>query len=189
MEQPFPDNSSDDFCNIVLSQFCDSNNEHHVHICTAIGTMSQELREQSFPLTPIAYFGATCSSLQTLYTAAPEGPPSHLVDALSTILSLVIPRINQAMLRKKYEYLSDVMIQLLGLKSIGVEGIVSCLKCVVHLLIVGAKGNWSDVAQIYGVFIGYITDDRQKVTTFLLYLIALIRNLMHSPLVSCLSFG
>ncbi|KAL3363467.1 hypothetical protein AABB24_012642 [Solanum stoloniferum] len=163
MELPFPENSSDDFCNTVLSQFCDSNNEHHVHICTAIGTMSQELREQSFPLTPIAYFGATCSSLQTLYTAAPEGPPSHLIDALSTILSLVIPRINQAMLRKKYEYLSDVMIQLLGLKTIGIEGIVSCLKCVVHLLIVGAKGNWSDVAQLYGLFIGYITDDRQKV--------------------------
>ncbi|KAL3332457.1 hypothetical protein AABB24_032833 [Solanum stoloniferum] len=163
MELPFPENSSDDFCNTVLSQFCDSNNEHHVHICTAIGTMSQELREQSFPLTPIAYFGATCSSLQTLYTAALEGPPSHLIDALSTILSLVIPRINQAMLRKKYEYLSDVMIQLLGLKTIGIEGIVSCLKCIVHLLIVGAKGNWSDVAQLYGLFIGYITDDRQKV--------------------------
>lgn len=163
MEHPFPVNSSDDFCNTVLSQFCESNNQHHVHICTAIGTMSQELRDQSFPLTPIAYIGATCSSLQTLFTGSPEGPPSHLVDALSTILSLVIPRINQAILRKKYEYLSDVVIQLLGLKNIGTEGIVSCFKCVVHLLIVGAKGNWSNVAQLYGVFIGYITDDRQKV--------------------------
>ncbi|KAM3395018.1 RRP12-like protein [Capsicum galapagoense] len=163
MEHPFLENSSDDFCNTVLSQFCKSNNEHHVHICTAIGTMSQELRDQSFPLTPIAYFGATCSALQSLYSATPEGPPSHLIDALSTILSLVVPRINQAILRKKYEHLSHVMIQLLGLKTIGTEGIVSCLKCVKHLLIVGAKGNWSDVAKLYGVFIGYITDDRQKV--------------------------
>ncbi|CAN4123948.1 unnamed protein product [Withania somnifera] len=163
MEHPFMENSSDDFCNTVLSQFCESNNEHHVHICTAVGTMTQELRDQNFPLTPIAYFGATCSALQSLYTTAPEGPPSHLIDALSAVLSLVVPRINQAILRKKYEYLSDVMIQLLALKTIGTEGIVSCLKCVRHLLIVGAKGNWSDIAQLYGVFIGYITDDRQKV--------------------------
>ncbi|KAK4355750.1 hypothetical protein RND71_024721 [Anisodus tanguticus] len=163
MEHPLPENTSDEFCSTVLLLFSDSNNEHHVHICTAIGTMSQELRDQSYSLNPITYFGATCSSLQRLYTSTPEGPPSHLIDALSTILSLVVPRINQAILRKKYEYLSDLMIRLLGLKSIGIEGIVSCLKCVKHLLVVGDKGNWSDVAQLYGVFIGYIKDDRQKV--------------------------
>ncbi|MCE3049219.1 hypothetical protein HAX54_044411 [Datura stramonium] len=126
MEHPFPENSSDDFCNTVLSQFCESNNEHHVH------------------------------TLHRHWTAVPA------IDALSTILSLVVPRINQAILRKKYEYLSDVMIQLLGLKTIGMEGIVSCLKCVTYLLVVGAKGNWSDVAQLYAVFIRYLTDDRQK---------------------------
>ncbi|KAK4372832.1 hypothetical protein RND71_008216 [Anisodus tanguticus] len=36
MEHPLPQNSSDDFCNTVLSQFCESNNVHHIHICTAI---------------------------------------------------------------------------------------------------------------------------------------------------------
>lgn len=171
MEFHLPENadvSSDDFCNTVLSQFSSSNNEHHVHICTAIGTMSQELKDQNLPLTPITYFGATCSSLQCLYTSSPEGPPSHLIDALSTILSLVLPRINKAILKQKYEYLSNLMTQLLGLKTIGIEGIIGCLKCVMHLLIVGSKGNWSDVAQLYGVFICYLTDDRQKVATFLL---------------------
>ncbi|XP_070037346.1 uncharacterized protein [Nicotiana tomentosiformis] len=166
MEFHLPENadvSSDDFCNTVLSQFSSSNNEHHVHICTAIGTMSQELKDQSLPLTPITYFGATCSSLQRLYTSSPEGPPSHLINALSTILSLVLPRINKAILKQKYEYLSNLMIQLLGLKTIDIEGIIACLKCVMHLLIVGSKGNWLDVAQLYGVFIGYLTDDRQKV--------------------------
>ncbi|XP_060189622.1 uncharacterized protein LOC132618605 [Lycium barbarum] len=164
MEHPLAENTSDDFCNTVLLQFSESNNEHHVHICTAIGTMSQELRDQNFPLTPIAYFGPTCLSLQRLYTAVgPEGPPSHLIDALSAILSLIVPRIKKGILMNKYGFLSDIMIQLLGLKNIGVEGVVSCLKCVMHLLIVGDKGNWSGVAQLYGVFIGYIMDDRQKV--------------------------
>ncbi|KAL0338857.1 UNVERIFIED_CONTAM: RRP12-like protein [Sesamum angustifolium] len=44
--------SNDDFCSDVLSQFSNSNNEHHLHTCAAIGAMAQELKDQTSPLPP-----------------------------------------------------------------------------------------------------------------------------------------
>ncbi|CAH9077093.1 unnamed protein product [Cuscuta europaea] len=152
-----------DFCSSVLSQFSDSTNDSHVHICTAIGAMSQELKDQNFPLSPIAYFGATCSSLQRLSTAEAEEPPGHITDALSTILSLVIDKISKAMLVKQFSYVSNLVTRILHQKNTGDQGIVSCMKCVSHLLIVREKASWVDIAELYGLLLGFVVDGRQKV--------------------------
>lgn len=162
-----PENiDSDDFCAAVISQFSDSTNESHVHICIAIGAMSQELKDQNLPLTPITYFGATCSSLQRLSTAQAEDPQPHLVDALSTILSLVIDKISRAALVKKFDYTSNLVLRVLRQKTTGVQGIVSSLKCVSYLLLVREKANWADVAELYGLLVGFVADDRPKVSIF-----------------------
>ncbi|KAK6139545.1 hypothetical protein DH2020_026714 [Rehmannia glutinosa] len=153
--------SSEDFCAAVLSQYSNSNNEHHLHICAAIGAMSQELIDQNLPLTPITYFGATCSSLDRLSSSA--DPAGHLLDALLTILSLVIDRFSPAVLKTKYVYLSELLIRILRLKSVGVNGVVPGIKCASRLLIVREKVGWADVEQLYGFLISYITDDRLKV--------------------------
>ncbi|KAL2533290.1 ARM repeat superfamily protein [Abeliophyllum distichum] len=159
---PPEQNFVDEFCSSVLSQFSNSSNEHDLHVCTAIGAMSQELKDQNLPLTPIAYFGATCSSLDRLSSSSPN-PPGHLLDALITILSLVVDEFNTSILKTKYDYLSELLIRVLRLKTIGVNGIVPALKCVSLLLIVREKVGWADVAQLYGVLLGYIIDDRPKV--------------------------
>ncbi|CAA2965615.1 RRP12 [Olea europaea subsp. europaea] len=151
----------DQFCSSVLSQFSNSTNEHDIHVCTAIGAMSQELKDQNLPLSPIAYFGATCSSLDRLSSSSE--PPGHLLDALITILSLVVDEFNTSILKSKYDYLSELLIRVLRSKTIGVNGIVPALKCVSLSLIVREKVAWADVAQLYGVLLGYITDDRPKV--------------------------
>lgn len=158
-ESPYDD---DDVCATILSQFSDAANEHHLHVCTAIGAMSQELKDQNIPLKPLSYFGATCSSLHRLSSATETDTPGHIVDALITILSVVIGKFNNAVLRKKFDYLSDLLIRILRVKSVGTNGIVPGLKCVSHLL----KENlsWSDVAQLYDILVGYITDDRTKVS-------------------------
>ncbi|KAL0346791.1 UNVERIFIED_CONTAM: RRP12-like protein [Sesamum calycinum] len=153
--------SNDDFCSDVLSQFSNSNNEHHLHTCAAIGAMAQELKDQNLPLTPIAYFGATCSSLDRL-SSTPD-PPGHLLDSLITILSLVIGRFSPDVLKTKYVYLSGLLIRILRGKSIQVNGVVPGLKCASRLLIVREKVGWADVAELYSVIISYITDDRLKV--------------------------
>lgn len=160
------DFEADDFCAAVLSQFSDSANESHVHICTAIGAMSQELKDQNLPLTPITYFGATCSSLQRVSTAEAEDPQPHLVDALSTILSLVIDKISRAALLKKFDYTSNLLARILRQKTTGVQGILSCLKGVSYLLLVREKANWADVAELYGFLVGFVADDRPKVSIF-----------------------
>lgn len=156
----FPD-STDDFSSVVLAQFSNSDNEHHLHICAAIGAMSQELRDQNLPLTPITYFGATCSSLDSLSLSV--DPSGHLLDALMTILSLVINKFSPAVLKTKHAYLSELLIRVLRLKSVGINGVIPGLMCVSRLLIVREKVEWAEVAQLYTVLISYITDDRPKV--------------------------
>ncbi|KAL3532733.1 hypothetical protein ACH5RR_006254 [Cinchona calisaya] len=151
----------DDVCSTILSQFNDGANEHHLHVCTAIGAMSQELKDQNLPLKPLSYFGATCSSLLRL---SETQAPGHLVDALVTILAVVIGKLNNAaVLRKKFDYLSDLLIRIIRVKSVvGPNGIIPGLKCISLLLKENSLG-WSEVAQLYDILVGYMTDDRSKV--------------------------
>ncbi|KAL3637285.1 hypothetical protein CASFOL_019584 [Castilleja foliolosa] len=158
---PSAQHSDEDFCTAVLSQFSKSTNEHHLNICAAIGAMSQELIDQNQPLTHITYFGATCSSLDRL--SSNSDPVGHLLDALLTILSLVIDRLSPAVLRTKYSYLSELLIRILGMKSVGVNGVLPGFKCTSLLLIVREKVEWADVSHLYGFLIGHVADDRPKV--------------------------
>lgn len=158
---------SDDICARILSRFSSAADEHHLHVCTTVGAMSQELKEQNLPLKPLTYFGAACSSLHRLSTASETETPGHIVDALVTLLSLVISEFkdfDDAVLRKKFDFLSDVLMRVLRLRSIGPNGIVPGLKCV-SLLLTSVRENvgWDNVAQLYGVPVSYITDDRTKV--------------------------
>lgn len=163
--------SSDEVCATIISRFSDAANEHHLHVCSTVGAMSQELKDQNLPLKPLSYFGATCSSLHRLSTTSETEIPGHIVDSLITILSLVISEFDDfkdAVLRKKFDYLSDILMRVLRLKAVGPNGIVPGLKCVSRLLTsVRENVAWENAAQLYGVLVGYITDDRAKVRNFL----------------------
>jgi len=84
------DGTSDELCNSILSRFGNSTNEDHQHLCTVIGTMSQELKDQNLPSTPVAYFGATCSSLDRL--ASEPQQHVHVVQSLLSILHIKSPQ-------------------------------------------------------------------------------------------------
>ncbi|KAL3830065.1 hypothetical protein ACJIZ3_018867 [Penstemon smallii] len=156
MATPLNDPNDDDFGSSVLSKFENSTNEHHRNICAAIGAIKQALIDQNLPLKPVAYFGATCSSLSS-------STPAHL-DALLTIIALVIDKFPPAVLTNKYAHLSELLIRILRLNNtVGVDGIVSGLKFASRLLTVREKAEWDDVSQLYDVLINYMTDDRSKV--------------------------
>lgn len=80
-----------------------------------------------------------------------------------TILSLVINKFSPAVLKTKHAYLSELLIRILRVKSVGINGVIPGLMCASRLLIVREKVEWAEVAQLYGVLISYITDDRPKV--------------------------
>ncbi|KAJ7979205.1 RRP12-like protein [Quillaja saponaria] len=151
----------EDLCITILSRFSGSNDEKHQHLCAVIGAMSQEFKDQSLPSTPVAYFGATCSSLDRL-SSEPD-PPTHSIDALVTILSLIITRLPVSILKKKREFVSELVVRILRSSSTMESSVISGLKCLSHLLIKRDTVNWSDVSLLYGVLLGFITDSRQKV--------------------------
>ncbi|KAK0572072.1 hypothetical protein LWI29_025683 [Acer saccharum] len=158
------EHDDDDLCSSILSRFSTSMQEDHQHLCAAIGAMAQELKEQNLPLTPIAYFGATCSSLDRLLSfPSPSDPPGHIVGSLSTILSLVLPKISVAVLKKKGDFVTDLVVRVIRFNSVTDGAAISGLKCLSHLMIIRGKVDWSDLSQLYGVFLGFMTDSRPKV--------------------------
>ncbi|KAJ8751028.1 hypothetical protein K2173_016209 [Erythroxylum novogranatense] len=159
MERPA---TADDFCDWILSKFSDLSDDHQQRVCAAVGAMSQEFKDQSVPPTAVAYFAAVCSSLDRISSASAD-PPPHVVASLLTILSLSLPRISVAVLKKKREYVSELMVRVLRLSSTTDFAAISGLKCIAHLLIVKDIVNWIDVSQIYGVLLGFMVDSRPKV--------------------------
>ncbi|GMQ02451.1 hypothetical protein CsSME_00048669 [Camellia sinensis var. sinensis] len=113
---------TNDFCNSIITRFSSSTEDHHHRLCVIIGAMSQELKDQPLPLTPVAYFGATCSSLDRL--SAEAEPPSHVVAALLTFLSTVNTHISATILKKKNEYVSELLVRIL--RSNSVENAITC---------------------------------------------------------------
>lgn len=75
----------------------------------------------------------------------------------------MLPRISTAVLKKKVRYLSDLIVTVLQFKAINSA---YGLKCLSHLLVIREKAAWSDVSQLYGVLLGYLTDERPKVNIF-----------------------
>lgn len=162
---PPPDSAvEDDFCGSILARFAGSTQDDHQHLCAVIGAMSQELKDQNLPRTPIAYFGATCSSLDKLLSAS-SGPDSqgHVVESLMAILCLLLPKVAASVLRKKREYMSELVLKVVRGSSLSPGAVASGLKCVSHLLSVSKDANWSSVAQLYGVLLGFVTDSHPKV--------------------------
>lgn len=153
-----------DFAGSILSRFSNSTQDEHQHLCTVLGAVSQELKDQNLPTTPIAYFGATCSSLDRL--SSDLDSPAHVVDSLLTILSLLLPRISPAILKKKREYLSELVVRAFHSKS---PPAASGLKCISHLLMIRDSDNWSDISQLYGLLLSFVTDPQAKVSSMIFF--------------------
>lgn len=153
-----------DFCNSILSRFSNSTSEEHQHLCAVIGAMSQELKDQNLPTTSVAYFGATCSSLDRLSLEAET--PNHVIEALLTILSLLLPKISVPILTKRREFVSGLVVRVLRTPSLTIGATTSGLKCITHLLVIKENVNWSEISQLYSFLLGFVTDSRPKVIPF-----------------------
>lgn len=154
-----------DLCESIISRFKDSTREDQQRLCAVIGSMSQELKDQNIPLTSVAYFGATCSSLVKLFSEVE--PPIHLVEALLTILSLLLPRISVAILKKKKDFVLELVRHALKLPSLSIGAATSGLKCITQFLIVGDGSNWSELFPLFLTLLEFVTDSRPKVNLYL----------------------
>ncbi|XP_043695681.1 RRP12-like protein [Telopea speciosissima] len=165
-EPQIPMEESEDLCNSILSRFGNSAQEDHQHLCLVIGTMSQELKDQGLPLTAIAYFGATVSSLNRLSNEPGASDPK--IPAFLTLLSMILPRVSGAVLRKKRDFVSEPLVRVLHRDSVNVGAVTSGLKCISHLLIVSDKDIWSDsnpycLQNLYSVVLRFVTNSDDKI--------------------------
>ncbi|PIA46017.1 hypothetical protein AQUCO_01600349v1 [Aquilegia coerulea] len=151
----------EDICNSILSRFSKSTLEEHQHLCAVVGAMSQELKDQKLPLTPIIYFGAITSSLKPLSLV--PNPTDPVIPALLTFLSMILPKISVSTLRKKIDFVSEPVVRIIRTESMSAAAIIPGIKCVSHLLVISEKVKYNDVSQLYENFAHFITDSRIKV--------------------------
>lgn len=165
-EFDYLDDENDDFCASILSKFSNSSNEQHLHLCSVIGAMSQELKDQNVSLSPVAYFGAIVASLDRLSLSSDPSStsPNHAVDALVTLMNLIMPRISPGILKKKKVLLLELLVRVLrGGNCLSSDGVVAGLSCVSGLLVIKDSLSWSDVSQFYGVLLSFVTHSDTKV--------------------------
>uniref|UniRef100_A0A1D1YZ83 RRP12-like protein n=1 Tax=Anthurium amnicola TaxID=1678845 RepID=A0A1D1YZ83_9ARAE len=146
----------------LLEQFQDSRREDHQHLCTVVGAMSQELKDQGFPLTPVAYFGATVSSLERL-SQDPSCGADPVVTALLVLLSEVLPMVPPAALRSRAGPVLETVRRILMSGAVSEGTLEGAFLCVPHLMVIGGKDNWSSAAPLYKILLEFMTDSRTEV--------------------------
>lgn len=150
----------------LLLRYQHSPREEHQHLCAVVGAMSQELREQNLPLTPVAYFGAALASLIRL--SSPPSVADPVVPALLAVLSAALPRVPPAVLRQKGALALEAVEKALRLDSMPPGGMKAGLSCFPRLVAAGDKGSWSNFAGSYAMVLGCVTDNRPEVKVWMM---------------------
>ncbi|CAN6471177.1 unnamed protein product [Victoria cruziana] len=156
--------ASCDLCESIMARYKNSTQEDHQHLCAVAGAISQELREQKLPLSPISYFAASVSSLERLAdgpSALQLGDPA--VAALLNLLSVSISRISPAVLKNKGLSAAEVVVRVLGPSLQSPAAVKAGLKCVSQLLVAADKVDWASMTRPYNFLLTHVTDQRPKV--------------------------
>ncbi|XP_010533237.1 PREDICTED: RRP12-like protein [Tarenaya hassleriana] len=151
----------EDFGEWMLSRLSQSSRPDHQHLCAIITELSNSLKEKNLPQTPVAFYGATASSLDHLLSAD-AAPPSVVVEPHIFILSLVFPRVSAAILKKDGLALRLVR-SVLCLSSASSNSLASGLKCLCHLLTNVELLSGKEGPESYSVLLSYVIHSDVKV--------------------------
>ncbi|KAJ4891620.1 ARM repeat superfamily protein [Raphanus sativus] len=147
---------SGDFGEFMLSRLSQSKQPDYKNMCAVINELSKALAEDKHSRTPVAYFAATCSSLDSLLSASNlEEPPLDVIQPHVVILSLVFPKVSAGVLKRNGLALR-LLLSVLRLRSATPECLISALKCLVHLL-----GN--EVSEAHSTLLNLVTHSDGKV--------------------------
>ncbi|CAH8389307.1 unnamed protein product [Eruca vesicaria subsp. sativa] len=153
---------SGDFGEFMLSRLSQSKRPDHKHHCAVIDELSKALAEGNHSQTPVAYFAATCSSLDSLLSAPDVEPPMEVVQPHVVILSLVFPKVSSGVLKRNGLALRLVL-SVMRLKSATPECLISALKCLVHLLTTIESVMGNEVSEAHSVLLSLVTHSDGKV--------------------------
>lgn len=151
---------SEDFGEFMRSRLLQSKRPDHEHLCAVIEELSKTLAEDNHCRTPVAYFAATCISLDSLLSAHGE-PPMHVVQPHLVILSLVFPKVSAGVLKRNGLALRLVL-SVLRLESATTECLISAFKCLVHLTTVESI-MVNEGSESYSILLNFVTHSDGKV--------------------------
>ncbi|KAJ3696083.1 hypothetical protein LUZ60_001460 [Juncus effusus] len=151
-----------DLAAALLRRFESSPHEDHQRLCAAVGAISQSLKDQSIPLTPVAYFGATSSSLDQLSKDS-SSAADPVTASLLVFLSYCLPGVPAPVLRSKGGSICESIVRILGFGLVSESGVKAGLKCISRLIVAGDKSNWTSLKPFYDVVLRFAINHRPKV--------------------------
>ncbi|ESQ52033.1 hypothetical protein EUTSA_v10016153mg [Eutrema salsugineum] len=152
---------SEDFGEFMRSRLSQSKRPDHEQLCAAIEELSKILAEDNLSRTPVAYFAATCRSLDSILSADAE-PRLDVVQPHVVILSLVFPKVSAGVLKRNGLALRLVL-NVLRLRSATPECLISALKCLVHLLTTVESVMGNEGSESYTILLNFVTHSDGKV--------------------------
>ncbi|GAU43845.1 hypothetical protein TSUD_174630 [Trifolium subterraneum] len=144
MEEEIELNESDeDFGNSILSEFENSTDESHRHLCIAIRSTSKVIKKHNLPSSPVVYLAFAISSLELISNGTHpllDDLTNPLLDNLTnlgididnllfnvflTLLYLVIVKVPVAVVRKTRDSSSELLVTIIVSPSISEIAVIS----------------------------------------------------------------
>lgn len=146
----------------ILMRFTDTALKEHIEIRKIIVGMAHGLVDQKVAPTAVAYLEATRSSLYQMSSSSKPEPV--VIEALFTILSVLIPKVPASILmdkKKSEELVTDPLLRVLHLRSSSLTmnaGLLG-LQCISQLLNIHRLNNspWSDASPLFECLLGFTT--------------------------------
>nr|GEV58478.1 hypothetical protein [Tanacetum cinerariifolium] len=134
-----------------------------------LGDISQSLKEMNHPLTPLAYLGATCTSLDKFLVSSSSNE-SNNVSGLVSIVSMLLPHISSPVLRKESDFIFSLITRVIhsspptsDINNGHMFVVCRGLKCVSHLIVYGHHPTWPLVSPLFSLLLSFIANSNLKV--------------------------
>ncbi|XP_062009125.1 uncharacterized protein LOC133725742 [Rosa rugosa] len=152
----------------ILMRFTNPTRKEHLEIRQITVAMAHDFIAQKVAPSAVAYLEATCLSLSQL----PSSSEPHVIEALFTILSVVIPQVSPEILNSRSKLVSEAVVRLLRIQPSSLNNNAGALglKCISQLLAAiilnnnsNSNSTWSDVSYLYDYLLDFTTSSILRV--------------------------
>mmetsp|Transcript_19672 Transcript_19672/g.54892 ORF Transcript_19672/g.54892 Transcript_19672/m.54892 type:complete len:1497 (+) Transcript_19672:183-4673(+) len=143
----------------VMAKHGHSNQPESQQLVAVLAALTEVIHAQSLPLTPTSFFAATMSALEKPDTRS----SSLVVQAMCHLLSMVLPRVQQGVLRSKFVGATSLLASLLEEHRQQAGAAKVAMQCVTHMLGCMHHDSWLAAAPAFGLLVSFLTDARPKV--------------------------
>ncbi|KAG2487102.1 hypothetical protein HYH03_014215 [Edaphochlamys debaryana] len=143
----------------VMQRYGRSAQPESQQVLTVFRAVTDVIRAEGLPLSPTSYFAATMSALEKPETQGSQ----QVVLAMLTLLSSVLPRLPNTVLRSKFSGSAALVGSLLAAHKGEAATAKAALGCLAAILAAADPAAWLAAVPAFNQMLTFVTDNRPKV--------------------------